>query len=151
MARTLRALDAEGEVLLLGTGHISSHRHFHAAALIDVIRKEGHPPQELALSLAQRRFAAIVLDGPEELDFRELLEFDCGLAPSYLANYYFSERLDPTVQPPIVGHPARPSWVLRPRRAVLTGRTREALERRQHIEMGLAALRTLEPKTIEDL
>jgi hypothetical protein len=161
LVRTLRSLDAEGEVLVMGTGHVSAHRHFHAAALVDVIRTDGKPPEQLLQALAQRRFAAIVLDDPEELDFHGALQFDCDMERWFLANYYFSERIDDRMLPPIVGYHAHPSWVLRPRREPLGGRSREALERRQRIEMGLASLRmeaqrgggavTFDAKSIEDV
>src|SRR5262249_18418056 len=130
------------------TGHVSAHRHFHSAALVDVIRTDGHPPAQFLDALAQRRFAAIVIDDPEELEYRDVLQRDAGLLPSFLANYFFSERLDDRIQPPIVGHHARPSWVLRPRRAPLVGVSREALERRERIEMGLAVLH-FDTRTIE--
>src|SRR5262245_30634248 len=56
-------LEREGEVLVVGRGHVTTPRHFHHNALLDVLRIPGQTfPADLVDAIRAHRFGAIVLD-----------------------------------------------------------------------------------------
>ena len=147
----------DGDVLVMGHGHLTAHRHFHAAALLDILRVERRAPDQIVDALARHQFSAIVLDDDGQIDFHRDLEFDSGMAPAFLENYFVSEQLG-DVSAPLVGHAAVPTWVLRPRQTPLAGLPKKALRRRMNNEETLAQLPPniqtdlgVTPTSIEDL
>jgi hypothetical protein len=138
----VKRLEADGgEVLMQGRGHVTSKRHFHLAALADVLRIGDPVPADLASALRSHRFAAYIVDDLDELKLTRLLKKESELFTLTSSEYFISERIDDRNPPCIVGWIARPSWVLRPRKTSLTTLTRDQLNRRQRIEMGIAESR----------
>lgn len=141
VAARIGELEKSGDVIVPGRGHLTKNRHFHAMALMDVLR-EGKPlPKDLVDGLEQRRYAAYVVDEFGELTIEALLGHRSELFDLVTRNYFIAQRMDEREPPPVVGWIAHPSWVLRPRTVPLTGFTFERLDRRQRIEMGLAEAR----------
>ena len=137
----VRRLEARGPVLLTPRGHVTSPRHFHAAALQDVLRAGGAIPEDLARGLRDRTYAAYVVDEMNELSLDFLLGHMSDLFALVTANYYVAERFDDRDRPPLVGWVGHPKWLLRPRQIPLSTTNIEALARRQRIEMGIAEMR----------
>ena len=98
-------------------------------------------PPDLVAGLQGRRFVALVLDSIDELRFPQSRGEGADLRALVAQNYYVAERLDDRDPPPLVGYSARPTWILRPRAAPLSGLDWPTLERRQWVEMGLAEAR----------
>ena len=141
VAARVRELEKDGPVLLTGRGNVTEPRHFHAAALMDVLRGGRSMPADLVAGLAERRYAAYVVDEFGELTLEAILGHRSELFELVTVNYAIEQHMDDRERPPVIGWIAHPSWVLRPRRKPLTGFTIAQLERRQRIEMGLADMR----------
>jgi hypothetical protein len=141
VAARIGELEQDGDVLVPGRGHLTKNRHFHAMALIDVLRAGQPLPKDLVENLEQRRYAAYVVDEFGELTIEALLGHRSELFDIVTRNYFIAQRMDDREPPPVVGWIAHPSWVLRPRTVPLVGFTAEMLDRRQKIEMGLAEAR----------
>lgn len=141
VAARIAELEKGGDVVVPGRGHLTRNRHFHAMALIDILRAGQPLPPDLVAGLEQRRYAAYVVDEFGELSIEALLGHRSELFALVMSNYFVAQRLDDREPPPVVGWIAHPSWVLRPRTVPLVGFTPEQLERRQRIEMGLAEAR----------
>ena len=134
----IRSLEAsDGEVLVMGRGHISATRHFHIIGLIDVVRAERKLPVAIARAVTERRFADIVIDDAAGLQLVELADFDQQLFRLIAANYYVAERLEPE-PPPVVGFSGHPSFVMRPRAETLDASDLALLERHYRVEVLLA-------------
>jgi len=140
----VRRLEASGEVIVVGRGHVSAHRHFHSAALVDWVRAGKGIPEDLLAAVRAQRFAAYVFDDKGEIAFDDFLHEPGALFEALLSRYYVAERWDDADPEPLVGWPAHPSWVLRPRRTPLAGLDVKALARRHAIERGLAEARMRE-------
>jgi hypothetical protein len=136
----VHALERTGEVFLHGTGHETSRPHFHAAALQDLLRAGAALPDDVVLAFRTQRFAAFVIDDFHELTLERLIR-GAQLFPLVTSSYYVAERFDDRDPPPVVGWPAHPTWVLRPRARPLDGWSTPALLRRQAIEAALAEKR----------
>ncbi|MGH7271880.1 MAG: glycosyltransferase 87 family protein, partial [Polyangiaceae bacterium] len=142
VSETVTHLETLGEVIVSGRGHVTSPRHFHIAALMDILRGGFAIPADLASGLRSRRYAAYVIDEFGELSMEAMLNGRrSDLFDLVTASYFVAQRLDDRERPPIVGWIAHPSWILRPRRRPLVGQTTLALERRQRIEIGIAEAR----------
>ncbi len=134
----VHALEAsDGEVLVTGSGHVTTPRHFHMAALVDVVRADGRLPEAIARSLSEHRFADIVIGTAAELQMPQLPAFDQQLFRLVAAHYYVAERL-PDRPPPVVGFAARSLYVLRPRTRVLDPADLVLLMRRHQLEVVVA-------------
>jgi hypothetical protein len=107
-------LEHEGEVLALAHAHVGTQRHLHAMALVDVLRTDHRLPADLEKALDERKYAAIVVDEPAGIGLEELTGERTALFDLVARNYAVTERL-PDVPPPVIGYPARPTWLLRPR------------------------------------
>lgn len=110
----VKELEKDGEVLVLGRGHVTTPPHAHLAALNDVYQAEHRIPDRIAASFREARFAAIVLDGLDDLDLPYIPVLHGDLATIVLARYAIAERL-PEMPGAIVGYHTRPRLVLRPR------------------------------------
>ena len=141
VAARIAELEKGGDVVVPGRGHLTKNRHFHAMALMDVLRAGQPLPKDLVDGLEQRRYAAYVVDEFGELTIEALLGHRSELFDLVTRNYFIAQRLDDREPPPVVGWMAHPSWVFRPRTVPLVGYTFEMLERRKQIEMGLAEAR----------
>jgi hypothetical protein len=141
LERHIHALEARGEVVLVGRGHVTSPRHFHAIALMDVLRAGLPVPADLVDGLERRQYGAFVIDEFGELSQEGMLGRRSELFALVARNYFVAQELDDRTRPPLVGWTARPSWVLRARTIPLTGMSPGALERRQIIERAIADLR----------
>jgi hypothetical protein len=118
-------LEHEGEVLALAHAHVGTQRHLHAMALVDVLRTTNAVPAELSEALRERKFGAIVVDEPAGIGLEELTGGRTALFELVAGNYAVTERL-PDFPPPVIGYPARPTWLLRPRAVPLEPSTIEA-------------------------
>ena len=133
-------LERRGRVLVPGRGHLTTPRHFHAMALMDVMRASGIPA-DLVRGLSERRYAGYVVDEFGELTLEAIVGHRSELFELVMRNYFIAQRLDDREPPPLVGWIAHPSWILLPRREPLLTQTVEELERRKTIEMGIAEMR----------
>ncbi len=140
----VRELEKRGEVLLTGRGHVTVPRHFHAAAMMDVMRGGYGIPEDLVRGLRERRYAAYVVDEWGELTLEAIVGHRSELFDLVVANYYVAERLDDREPPPVVGWIAHPSWILKPRARPLAGMSFEELDAHRRVEMGFAELRMRE-------
>jgi hypothetical protein len=138
IAARVRELEASGDVLLLGRGHVTKKRHLHVNALVDVQRAGYATPPDLIDGFAQRRFAALILNDVEDVRMTGLLGWQSPLFEPVSRNYFVAERLDDRQPMPLVGYPTVPRWVLRPRKVPLETHDEKALLRRRDLEMGLA-------------
>lgn len=141
VARVVRELEAEGEVVLAGRGGVTTPRHMHLAALADVLRAGDPLPEDLVLALRSRKYAAYIIDEPYELTFESLLGRRSELFEIVMRHYYYADRFDDEHPPPAVGFEAHPTWILKRRARPLEGASAESLERLQAVEMGLAHAR----------
>ena len=137
----IRELEKSGEVIVHGRGHLTEPRHFHAIALMDVMRGGRPIPADLIEGLEQRRYAAYVIDEFGELSLEGILGKRSELFDIVTRNYFIAQALDDRERPPLVGWTAHPSWVLRPRKTPLTSWKPAQLERRHVIEKGIAEMR----------
>ena len=136
----LRAIEAsaDGDVVVLGRGHVTRKTHPHINALVDVLRAGEPLPADIARALTTRAWGALVLDDMDDIAMSNLFGFESPLFEPVARNYFVAERLDNREPPPVVGFPSQPKWVLRPRRAPLADATHDALALRLRIETGLA-------------
>jgi hypothetical protein len=134
----VRELEKSGEVLLTGRGHVTSPRHFHVMALMDVMRGGLGIPDDVASALRARRYAAYVIDEWPELTLEVMMGRRSELFDLVLSNYYVAERWDDRESDAIVGRHVHPTWVLKPRARPIVGATFEQLDRRRLVEAGLA-------------
>jgi hypothetical protein len=141
VTQVVRELERGGEVVLVGRGQVTSPRHLHLAALVDVLRAGGELPRDLVEGLEARRYAAYIIDEPYELSFEPLLGHKSELFALVMQNYYFADRFDRDYPEPAVGFHAHPTWILKPRARPLPSASVQSLEHLQTIEMGLAEAR----------
>jgi hypothetical protein len=137
----IRELEKKGEVIVQGRGHLTQPRHFHAIALMDVMRGGLPIPADLVRGFEERRYAAFVVDEFGELTLEGILGRRSELFDIVTRSYFIAQQLDDRERPPLVGWFAHPSWVMRPRKTPLTGLTPAQLERRHMIELGIADMR----------
>ena len=131
-----------GEVLVYGRGHVSKVRHFHSAALVDVLRQGGPLPRAVHEAFAGQKYAAVVIDDINDLTYqfvrpRDVLARRTAPFEVIVRNYFVAERLE-YAPFPVVGHRTRPTYVLLPRERRLESLSYEALEARGRIELALA-------------
>jgi hypothetical protein len=138
----VRRLERDGEVLVVGRGHVTERAHFQMSALADVARVGG-APADLMDALRTRRLAAIVDDARSPGDKASalwppvMIEDVAHAREALFANYYVAERLaDPELRMTMAA-PAMPRWVYRPRRSPLAESDGD-LERRHFAEIVLA-------------
>lgn len=139
-------LEEHGEVFSLVRGHLTRTHHPHAAALNDVLRmpssKGGGVPPSILEAFTTQRFAGVVLNDMYDLDLRNIIGRRSELHDVVLARYFVAVRLgDERTAKAVIGFPARPTWVLRPRKHPLPDASAEELDRRAAIEQGLAEAR----------
>lgn len=137
----IRELEKKGEVIVHGRGHLTVPRHFHAIALMDVMRGGRPIPDDLVKGLNEQKYAAFVVDELGELTLEGILGKRSELFDLVTRSYFIAQELDDRERPPLVGWIAHPSWILRPRKTRLEGLTTAQLERRQRIEIGIAEMR----------
>ncbi|HEY8080158.1 MAG TPA: hypothetical protein VIF62_38770 [Labilithrix sp.] len=136
--RKVKQLEQDGEVLVTGRGHVTSRRHAHMVAILDVLRAEGKVPDELARPFRDRRFAAIVIDSFDDLELSYMPELHGKLLTIVLASYYVAERLDAEQPDARVGYRTHPRWVLRPRRDPIEESDAERVRCRAKTERAIA-------------
>jgi hypothetical protein len=139
----IHELEQRGPVLVPGRGHITNPRHFHAMALMDVMRA-GKIPDDLVRGLRERLYAGYVVDEFGELTLEAIVGRRSELFELVMRNYFIAQRLDDREPPPLVGWIAHPSWILLPRREPLLTQSIAQLERRKTLEMGIAEMRLRE-------
>ena len=107
----------KGEVLLFSHGYLplmaGKEPNANCMAVTGVLSGGGALAREMLLSdvkraLSEKRFAAIVLDAPDDLDFA---------ADEFAASYRLERRVfdDPQVFWPVSGYPTRPQEIYVPR------------------------------------
>ena len=113
--RRVRELEKKGEVLTMGVGHLTSTRHFHDAALFDVLYVEKRVPEAILNDIRRQRFAAIIIDNFDDL----WLSYEPTIGDTFMravaSHYFVAERIDPLLPPCILGFQIKPSWTLMPR------------------------------------
>jgi glycosyl transferase family 87 len=148
----IHELEKKGEVIAFGRGHLTTARHFHVAALIDVVTVEHAVPETVLQAIRERRFAAIVIDNLDDLWMPLHPEIKGELFFAVTAGYSVAHRIDERVPAPILGWPARPRWVLVPRGERLDEHDRTQLVRRSLSELNLAQIGyALDPDHVNDL
>jgi len=109
-AAAVSKLEQQGEVLCLDHGAVTSPRHFHLMALLDVVGTEKGLPPSLMQALKSRRFSAILTDAKPAPG---------GALDALTANYIPAECLKIDTPWVVTGFPTpdkgRPVWILRPK------------------------------------
>jgi len=137
--RDAKRLENEGEVIVFGRGHVTSHRHAHYNTLVDVLRSGRALPDDFVTGMRERRYGAIVYDDLVDLEPHTWIAIgDVGLLELTVSNYFIAERIDDRAPNPVVGFPTLPRWVFRPRKHPLENLTKAAARNRMRIEAGLA-------------
>lgn len=136
----VRKLETRGDVVLSGRGHVTAHPHFHCMALMDTLRGGLPLPADFVSDVEHRRYAAYVVDEFGELTLEAIIGHRSELFGLMERNYFVGRRLDDRERPPVIGWTAHPTWVMLPRKNPLT-LSDDALDRRMHVEMGLAEAR----------
>jgi hypothetical protein len=134
----VRGLEKEGEVVVTTTGLVSQPRHFHAAALKDVLRAGEPMPEDIRRGIVEHRYAAILVDSPWHFSCRGPIRCDEAFT-MLLSNYFVGGRRHERDHTAMSGLDARPRWIMRPRKTPLVGLPREALEARMRREMAFAS------------
>lgn len=141
LSKVVRTLEKEGEVVVTATGGLSTPRHFHAAALYDVLRAGEAPPADYLEALRARKFAAMVVSTPNET---MCAPAGClATTTAVMENYYVASRLPNPPRSSRVGFEARSTWVIRPRRTPLTGLPIDKLDTRQRNEAAIADMQAI--------
>jgi hypothetical protein len=133
----IAALEKDGDVLLLGRGHVTRKRHPHLNALVDVMRANHPLPADLKDGITNRRFAAIIINDIDDIRMEKLLPHESELFGVVADNYFIAERFDDRMPMPVVGYPTKPRIILRPRKVPIA-LDHDALVSRQLVELGLA-------------
>jgi hypothetical protein len=139
LARVVHLLEKEGEVIVTTNGNVTTPRHFHAAALYDVIRAGNPLPADYMAGLQSRKYAALLVGAPNETECELQTCKDAAIA--VMSNYFVASRQPTPRRPSLVGFDARAGWLMRPRKHPLTGMSLDALNERVRIEQGLAEAR----------
>ncbi|MBX3190627.1 MAG: hypothetical protein KF819_26740 [Labilithrix sp.] len=136
---SVRHLEKEGEVIVTATGNLTRERHFHSAALYDVLRAGDPPPTELVENLRARKYSAIFVGSADEFSctFRGCAD----LGDATLRNYFVAARLHERKKMGMVGYDERPRFILRPRKTPIVGLDHQALGRRARVEAAIADAR----------
>lgn len=140
---TLRAyvkkLEERGEVLVTPMGDVTKVRHFHSAALFDVLRADYPFPEDYRRDLEAQRFAAIVTAVPNET---MCPTESCKVAATALmASYFIAGHIATPISYARIGYKAQPTWVLLPRKKRLDGVPLADLAGRQIAEAAIAEMR----------
>lgn len=138
----VRELEKQGPVIVTTTGKVSSETGVHAAALWDVLRAGDHAPDDLLEGIRQRRYAAIFVGVPDELNCESPT---CDELETLLVrNYFVGVRRHERERNGMTGYDARPRWMLRPRKHPLPPMPKEQLFARMKAEKGLAEMKAAE-------
>lgn len=141
LARVVAALEKEGEVVVTSAGGVSTKRHFHAAALYDVLRVGDPAPADYLAALRNRTYSALVVSAPNETMCAPASCAETSIA--VMENYYVAARLPPPVRTSRVGFEVRSAWVMRPRKNPLKGVPLDKLDSRQRAEAAIAEMRSV--------
>jgi hypothetical protein len=137
----VRALETRGDVIVPGRGHVTAHEHYHAMAMMDVLRGGLPLPSDVVEALEQRTYAAYIIDEMGELTLEAIIHHKSDIFRLVESNYFLGKRLDDRERPPVIGWIAHPSWIFYPRKAPLVGATEDDLDRRLRVETGLCEAR----------
>ena len=111
-ARIVRALERQGEVLVLDHGGLTTPRHFHITALGAEANAGKRLPPAWVAALRNRRFVAIVVDSPvtpgEALSDALLRDYAPAEGPDSVGTWILTGKQTP--------QSFRRVWVLRPRK-----------------------------------
>jgi hypothetical protein len=129
-------LERRGDVVVTTTGDLTTRRHFQIGALYDLLRSGDKLPRDIAAAFRERRYAAIVVGTPIELQCE--ITGDEEAFDLLISNYFIAGRREERGRSGMSGHDTRPRWVLLPRKHPLFGVRKAALEDRMQAEMGLA-------------
>lgn len=135
----VQELEKQGPVIVTTTGKVSSETGVHAAALWDVLRAGDRAPDDLLEGIRQRKYAAIFVGVPDELDCESEA---CDELETLLdRNYFVGARRHERERNGMTGYDARPRWVLRPRKHPLPPMPKAELFMRMKLEKGLAEMK----------
>ena len=137
LERAVRDLEAKGEVIVTTTGNLTKPRHFHSAALFDVLRANDPAPEDYVEGLRTRRYYAILVGVPDEYVCKAPVCEE--LSNVILRNYFVAARLPDHKRTGMVGYEEKPRFVLRPRKAPLpSSMSHDDLLTRSRTEAGIA-------------
>ncbi|MDB4942543.1 MAG: hypothetical protein JWP97_2077 [Labilithrix sp.] len=147
LEQSVRAMEAKGDVIVTPTGNVSRRRHFHSAALFDVLRANDPAPTEYLADLRAHRYAALYTGAPDEFncDWKHCQE----LSDATIRNYFVAGRFYERKSTGTVGFDGKVRWIMRPRKTPLTDLARKDVERRLRAEASLAAERRLRAGAVE--
>jgi hypothetical protein len=139
MHAIVQKLEKDGEVVVTPTGDLTSVRHFHSAALFDVLRAGYPPPEDYVTKIRERKYAALVYGVPNDTPCGE--KACAELHELVMKNYFVAARLEDPGKSGMIGFDARPRWVLRPRHAPASDLGVADLLKREQREVALAVER----------
>jgi hypothetical protein len=135
----VKKLEERGEVIVTPTGDVTRVRHFHIAALFDVLRAGFDVPEDYLEALRSRRFAAMITSAPNET---QCPTASCKVASvALMSSYFVAGHVATPRSYARIGFDARPTWVLLPRKNRLEGTSLEDLAARQAAEAAIAEMR----------
>lgn len=135
----VKKLEERGEVVVTPMGDVTRVRHFHSAALFDVLRADYPVPEDYLRDLKAQKFAAMIVSVPNET---MCATEGCRVAATALMSSYFvAGRIATPVSYSRIGYQARPTWVLLPRKKPLEGVPLSDLAGRQIAEAAIAEMR----------
>lgn len=137
----VKELEKEGEVVVTGRGNVTTPRHAHQAAIIDVFRAERKITDAIAQPFRDRRYAAVVVDNFDDLQLTFLRGLNGRLFNIVLANYYVAERLPFAMPDSPIGFHTHPRLVLKRRREPLDEKAPELIRCRAKTERAIAETR----------
>ena len=132
----VRKLEKQGPVLVSTQGNISEPRHFHMAALYDILRAGEPLPHGVEAAWKNRVYAAVLVREPLELQCDSVRCDEAFLALA--SNYFVAARREEREHNPMAGFDARPRWILRPRTKPLAGVSLVDMRKLTDREAGLA-------------
>ncbi len=136
----VRKLETEGEVVVMTTGDLTRPTHFQMAALHDLLRAGEPLPEDIARSLRERKYTAILVNDPMELLCKTKPCVDA--FTTFATSYFVGARREEREHTGMTGLDARPRFIMRPRKEPLSSAmSPEELARRLTTEMGLAEAR----------
>src|SRR5690606_33021368 len=133
--------ERDGEVLVATTGNLTRVRHYHSAALYDIVDASFPPPPDVARAFSERRFATVLFgvhDDPpcKAASCKELRDIVMRI---YFVAAYIHRPPDRSDRH--VGFDGGARWVLRARKTPLPATTPEktlAALRKEEIALAVA-------------
>ncbi len=138
LASVVQSLEKEGDVIVPPRGGMTKRRHFHSAAIYDVLRAGDPAPEDYLAGLREQKYVAMILAYPNET----MCPYPACLsvATAVFENYFVAARAPTPPRTSRIGFEARPTWIMRPRKIRLTGKPIDQLDRRSKTEMAIVEM-----------